>query len=526
MNTLPLWLALAGSLAASPGETAPPRVKLVVMVTVDQLVPRYLEQWRPQFTGGLARLLDGGAVFTDAFQDHALTETAPGHATVLSGRWPRHTGIISNGAGVGDSSSPLVEVSGPGASPHRFRGTALFDWIAATNPDARALSVSRKDRGAILPIGRAKQQVYWYQAGVFTTSRYYADSLPAWVRIFNARRIPFKAAGQAVTLLLPDSAYAEPDSAPWENQGRDVTFPHRLPPDSQRAAAIYAGTPWIDSLTLAFALTGVEELRVGRRRGTDLLAVSLSATDAIGHVFGPDSREIHDQVLRLDRYLGWFLDRLFDRLGEDGVVVVLTADHGVTPYPAASRARGISAYAVSLDTVLSAVNRELDAAYRSLHDPEAWLRADGGMILLEDNGRLAAAGINVDSVWTAVAGRIRALPGVARVDRLADLYAADTTEDAVARRWVHHLDPDASVPLVVTLAEPSVWSDRFAMHGQASDADAHVPLIFYGRGFRPGRYERRVATVDIAPTLARRLDVAPLSVLDGRVLVEALDPER
>lgn len=525
MITLPLWLALAGSLSASPAGAAPPRVKLVVMVTVDQLVPRYLEQWRPQFTGGLARLLDEGAVFTTAFQDHAQTETAPGHATVLSGRWPRHTGILSNRAGVGDSASPLVEVSGPGASPHRFRGTALYDWLAAANADARALSVSRKDRGAILPVGRARQHVYWYQSGVFTTSRYYADSLPAWVRVFNARRIPFKAAEQVVTLLLPDSAYPEPDSLPWENQGRNVTFPHRLPPDSQRAAAAFAGTPWIDSLTLAFALTGAEELRLGRRKGTDLLAVSLSATDAIGHVFGPDSREIHDQVLRLDRYLGWFLDRLVDRLGEDHVLVVLTADHGVTPYPAASRARGITAHAVSLDTVLAAVNRELDAAYRSLHDPEAWLRSDGGMILLEDNGRLAAAGLNLDSVWTVVAERLRAVPGVARVDRLAALYAADTTEDAVARRWVHHLSPDASVPLVVTLQEPWVWSARFAMHGQASDADTHVPLVFWGRGFRSGRYDRRVATVDIAPTLARRLDLAPLSVLDGRVLVEALDPE-
>lgn len=520
-------LVCASLLAVVPPlPSAPPRPKLVVMITVDQLVPRYLEQWRGQFSGGLARLLAEGAVFTTAFQDHALTETAPGHATVLSGRWPRHTGIISNAAGVGDSAAPLVEASGPGASPRRFQGTSFFDWLEASDPAARALSVSRKDRGAILPVGRARQHVYWYQSGVFTTSRYYADSLPTWVRVFNARRIPFKAAGQAVTPLLPDSAYAEPDSQPWENQGRDVTFPHRLPADSQRAAALYAGTPWMDSLALAFALTGAEELRLGRRKATDLLAVSLSSTDAIGHVFGPDSREIHDQVLRLDRYLGWFLDRLIARVGRDNLIVVLTADHGVTPYPAASRARGIEAYDVSLDTLLAAVNRELDAAYRSLHDPEAWLKSDGGMILLEDNGRLAAAGLNLDSVWTVVADRIGRVPGVARVDRPADFAAADTSEDAVARRWIHHLPAGASVPLVVSLREPSAWAASFAMHGQPTDADAHVPLVLWGRGFRPGRYERRAATVDIAPTLARRLSLAPLSVLDGRVLVEALDPER
>src|SRR5881296_4751344 len=108
----------------------------------------------------------------------------------------------------------------------------LFDWLQAAEPKARALSVSRKDRGAILPVGRARQQVYWYQGGIFTTSRYYADSLPAWVQAFNARRIPFRAAGRAWTLLLPASAYAEPDSVPYENLGHDFTFPHELPVDS------------------------------------------------------------------------------------------------------------------------------------------------------------------------------------------------------------------------------------------------------------------------------------------------------
>src|SRR5206468_9772386 len=121
--------------------------------------------------------------------DHAITETAPGHATILSGRWPAHTGIIRNLVGVQDSATPLIGVTGIGASPARFRGTELFDWLKAAEPTARALSVSGKDRGAILPIGRAKEQVYWYAGGVFTTSRYYADSLPLWVRVFNGERV-------------------------------------------------------------------------------------------------------------------------------------------------------------------------------------------------------------------------------------------------------------------------------------------------------------------------------------------------
>src|SRR5256712_2038697 len=299
----PVVLALGLSPAAGAPRAAPPRPKLVVVITVDQLRADYLVRWRQQLTGGFFTLLADGAVFTNAFQDHAVTETAPGHSTLLSGRWPAHTGIISNTEGVLDSTTPLLGVLGPGASPRRFRGTALFDWLKAADTTSRALSVSRKDRGAILPIGRAKAQVYWYQSGLFTTSRYYQDTLPIWVQAFNALRVPQEAAGTRWTLLRPDSVYSEPDSEPWENGGRGVAFPHALPADSAGAAAAFAGVPQMDWLTLAFALAGLEALRLGRRGPTDLLAVSLSTTDAIAHAFGPDSRELHDQILRLDVYL-------------------------------------------------------------------------------------------------------------------------------------------------------------------------------------------------------------------------------
>src|SRR3989442_1228820 len=244
-----LLLFLAG-LGAQPS----PKPRLVCVITVDQLRPDYLDRYREQLNGGLALLLKRGASFTDAYQDHAVTETAPGHSTILSGRWPAHTGIIRNSAGVPDSTAPLVGSPGPGASPVRFRGTALFDWLQAAEPGARALSVSGKDRGAILPLGRAKAQVYWYSYGAFTTSHYYADSLPTWLQTFNAQRVPFKAAGKAWTLLLPERAYHEPDSVSYENSGHDFTFPHRLPTDSDRAALALLATPGMDSLTLALAL--------------------------------------------------------------------------------------------------------------------------------------------------------------------------------------------------------------------------------------------------------------------------------
>jgi predicted AlkP superfamily pyrophosphatase or phosphodiesterase len=526
MTIIAAAASLCASLAGLPGGPAPVKPKLVVVITVDQLRADYLTRWRGQLTGGF-RLLQSGAVFTNAFQDHGVTETAPGHSTILSGRWPAHTGILTNPLGVMDSSTTLLQTGDPGASPKRFRGTTLFDWLHATSAASRALSVSRKDRGAILPIGTARQDVYWYQSGIFTTSTYYRDSLPPWVRAFNAQRIPFKAAGHEYRLLLPDTAYAEPDSVPWENGGHGVSFPHYLPTDSARAALVYPAISSMDSLTLAFALAGADAMRLGRGDVTDLLAVSLSTTDAIGHAYGPDSREIHDQVLRLDRYLAWFLDRLFSRYGRDKLVIVLTADHGVTPYPDFSRLHGHpQAEFVNLDTLVTAVNQELDHATGAT-TPRSWFEFDTGLLFLRDNGRLAALGFRPDSVVDLVARRIRAVPGVARVDAPASLAGADTTADPIARRWLHELAPDAGVALVVTLADWNAWGFpggiQIAEHGQPSDLDAHVPLIFWGQGLRGGVYGSRANTVDIAPTLARLLGLSPLSVVDGRVLTEAID---
>src|SRR5215218_764931 len=192
---LAVVLAAFGAVPAAAQAPAP-TPKLLVFITVDQLRPDYFTRWPGQLTGGLGRLWNGGAVFTNAHQDHAVTETAPGHASVMSGRFPRGTGIVSNDQGVLDPQTRLLGTDGVGASPFRFRGSVLFDWMRVKDPRTRAISVSRKDRGAILPMGRAHQTVLWYGFnGTFTTSSYYADTLPSWVRRFNARRLPQAQAG-------------------------------------------------------------------------------------------------------------------------------------------------------------------------------------------------------------------------------------------------------------------------------------------------------------------------------------------
>jgi hypothetical protein len=427
---------------------------------------------------------------------------------------------VSNRQGVLDPQAPLLGARGDPASPFRFRGTTLGDWMRAAHPGSRALSVSRKDRGAILPMGRAKQSVFWYAAnGTFTTSTYYADTLPAWVVAFNERRLPQQWAGKSWDLLLDPSAYTEPDTVPTESGSQDFVFPHRLPADPVRAAAALSGYPMMDELTFALALEGVRAMRLGEGPTADLLAVSLSTTDAVGHRFGPDSRELHDQILRLDRYLGAFLDSLFKLRDSTRVVLALTADHGVTPIPEAT-----SRYPnqrVGRVNVIPAVV-PLFASLRAAGVDTSAFDFDEGILFL-DEAALSRAGLRADAVARTFANEVAKVRGVLRVDRVSTLASRDTTTDYVARRWLHMLPPDLHAAAVVTLRPYWYWYGvNYPTHFSPHDSDANVPVLFYGAGVRPGRYTSRALVVDIAPTLAAVVGVRPTEQLDGKVLREAI----
>lgn len=514
-----LACALAACAAAPAASQTAQTPRLLVFITVDQMRPDYFTRWPGQLNGGLARLWNGGAVFTDAHQDHAITETAPGHSVVMSGRFPRGTGIVSNTSGVyPDPQTRLVGYDSVGSSPFRFRGSVLFDWIRTRDARSRALSVSRKDRGAILPLGRAHQSVFWYAPnGSFVTSTYYADSLPRWVRDFNARRLPQAYAGAAWTLAAPASQYAEKDDVPIENRGRNV-FPHRFPSTPDSAAAAFASYPQMDSVTLQVALAGMRAMGLGDGPATDVLAVSLSSTDAVGHAYGPDSREIHDQVLRLDRWLGAFLDSVYAGREPSSVVVALTADHGVTPFPEVAD----PAHAAAMHVSEAPLDDWISAAASRYGVPAAAIAFEEGGLLRLDPPAFARAGRDPGAFAGEFAAFARTLPGVLRADLVADLARGDTINDSVTRRWLHMVPRDLPFYAAVTLRPGFVWGDRpFAEHGSPSDMDSHVPIIFYGAPFRPGRYNVFARTADIAPTLARALGVNPTEAIDGRVLVPA-----
>jgi predicted AlkP superfamily pyrophosphatase or phosphodiesterase len=528
---LVLFLTPACAQVRSPATSAHPT--LLVFVTVDQMRADYFQRFDKQLTGGLRRLYDGGSVFLEGYQDHGITETAPGHAATMSGRFPVHTGIVMNGQGVNDVPNASI-IGGAGdavdyaASPARFQGTTLTDWLKAANPSMRFLSVSRKDRGAILPIGRSKGNVYWWTMSnaTFSTSRYYADTLPTWVRRFNARKLGQQYAGKAWSLLLPANAYPEPDSVSVENRGVNNVFPHPVPTDSMTAARSAPAFPWMDEITLQFALAGLQELELGTAPNrTDILAVSLSTTDAIGHAFGPDSRELHDQILRLDRSLGVFFDSLFKLRDEGQIVIALTGDHGMAPYPTLKSTiyPNHDAKLVSIEAEWRAFRGRLSAAGV---DSSAVVREDAALVVLAKPEAFAKAHVNADSAIQSFGREAMKVPGVLRADLMTALAKADTTTDAIARRWLHMFPPTGPVRLIVTLTPYSYWggpgSAPIATHGSPHDYDAHVPIVFYGAGVKQGKFSEFVRVVDMAPTLAALVGVPPLEALDGHVLQQAI----
>lgn len=515
MSRWPIVLAALSLTHLSLPAQAP--VRLVIHLDVDQLRPDYLGRWEGEFSGGLGTLLRDGVVFLAGEQDHAMTDTAPGHATMLTGRTPAQVGIVSNDLGVPDPLAPLLSGTGAGASPARVRGTTLYDWLRAADPATRVLSISRKDRSAILPIGRAKVAVFWWAKGVFTTSRWYADTLPTWLQQWNARDPVEQLRGSSWTLLRDPASYPEVDDRPFEAGGSDRTFPHRLPEDWTMAAGELEYRSMMDSLTLDAAWHGVRAMQLGTRDGIDMLAISLSTLDNIGHRWGPGSLEVHDHVLRLDRWLGQFLDSLATQVPLDEIVLSLAADHGVQEFPEAGQGGRQS---------LTPLVRALNSRVRERWAIDLAARAQGGLIVA-DRLALVSRGVDLDSLEAALTLEILALPGVTRVFTPRSLATAPP-DAATAGLWLRSIPAGVEWLVAAELEDHWMWNTArtSTSHGTTALVNRRVPIIFRVPGLAPARPSRVIRTVDIAPTLAVLLGIIPTEPLEGVPLPEVVGPRR
>jgi hypothetical protein len=387
--------------------------------------------------------------------------------------------------------------------------------MRAADPATRVLSVSYKDRGAILTIGRARVPIYWFADGKFTTSTWYADSLPGWLRRYNERDFVSRLTGHRWDLLNPRPYYKEQDERSYENGGSSNVFPHLLTGDRQTIIREIQYFPAFDSLTLDLALTGMRELGLGLRDGPDLMAISLSVTDKIGHRYGPGSLEMHDNILRLDRSLDWFLDSLDARVGRNHLVISLASDHGGQDFPANGIGGRIR---------LKAVTASLNEAVADRWSIDLGADEDRGLVFA-DVAALTARGVDVDSIRAALVDTVSRLPGVRRVFTPA-LLARSGDHEAVM--WQRLIPAGLDWLVAVSLEEGWLWTDNGMItdHGTTSRVDVLIPIIVRAAGVTPRLVMRPVAAVDLAPTLAALLGIVPTEPLDGRPLAEVVGHPR
>lgn len=529
---------LVGPLAAQE-EAAPPR--LAVVITVDQMRADFLVRFRPHFgEGGFARLLSG-ADYRNCHYGHAITTTAPGHATILSGVNAQVHGIIGNewldpktyiqGNAVEDVDSPLVGLppragrypnavlaAKAGRSPRNFLGTTVGDRLKARyGAAAKVYGVADKDRSAILPAGPKADGAYWTEEGVFVTSTFYRAALPEWIQEFNARRNAAQYMGQTWDRLREKELYDRvqgPDGGPGEeaSAGMPVTFPkHIVGSGSETSGAFFSAfdrTPWNNELVAELATLAIDAEQLGRDDTPDLLAIGFSQPDTMGHTYGPDSHEAMDTYLRLDRTLATFLDQLDAKVGLAHCVVVLTADHGVCPLPEKVQMdKGPEAAGrIDIELVRRSLNDALTAAFGALPPELSWVMGDGYGLRLHP-AALQARDVPLDRAARELKAAILRDPRFVAAYTRAELTQGEPLDawGEMMRRSYH---PERSPDVMFVLRENFITRRHGGTnHGMPHSYDTHVPQVWFGAGVTPGVHTERVAVEDIAPTLAGLLGV-------------------
>ena len=510
------------------------RPKLIVFLVVDGLPQRQVTAYRDQLApDGFARFLDRGAWFTQAHYAHAYTVTAAGHATMLTGAYPDRTGIIGNewrdpatGAPVYNTGDTSVTYIGntterlDGTSPRNLKVETVGDGLRRADQRSKVIAISGKDRGAILLAGKSGvAYMYMDDTGQFASSSYYMQQHPSWVADFNARKPADKYFKTEWKPLLPEVAYARsvPDGQPWFG-------PHggKLPmlmgaPTAAPGPAFYnalLASPFIDALTLDFARAAIDGEGLGRDEATDILAVSLSGHDYVNHSWSAESRLSHDHFLRLDRLLQAFFHDLDASIGAGNYLALLTADHGFMPAPEMAAASGEPAGRINGGQLLARLNAGLEKRFG-----QPRLASFSASSLLLDKRAIERSNLEADALAAEAQTLLMAQPGIAAAYTRRELQSGSRASapffDALRKSW----HPDVSGDVQYTLKPNWMFGTATATHGSPHEYDNHVPLLFWGPAWvRPGRIDTAVDVVDIAPTLARMLGVAPPPASEGKPL--------
>ena len=484
----------------------PAHPKLVVAIAVDQFRYDYLTRFRADYTGGFKTLLLQGAVFTNARYEHVPTVTAIGHSTFLSGATPSMSGIIGNewfdresGKKVTSVTDASVQLLGgsenpTGSSPRRMLVSTLGDEMKMVEPRTKVVGISLKDRSAILPAGHMADGAYWFDnnSGGFVSSTYYFPDLPGWVKEFNGSH--------------PADHYA---GKQWSGK----TF---VAPGPKLYASLPA-SPWGNELIEAFAEHALQSEQMGHGPETDLLAISFSSNDYVGHAVGPDDPAVRDMADRTDKLIAKLFGFLDQRVGMRNVVVVLTADHGVAPVPEVNQKRRMPGGRLTVDPG-DAVQQALTARYGA----GKWIASTIEYGVYLDWNVVDEKKLSRRDVLELATETVRALPHIFRVYSRDSLMKGEVQHDPVGEKVTNGFFAQRAAD-VFYLPEPYWLSGKTGTtHGTPFGYDTHVPLIFLGPGIKPGIYNEAIRPNDIAPTLATLLSVETPSGSVGRALEEIL----
>jgi predicted AlkP superfamily pyrophosphatase or phosphodiesterase len=492
----------------------------VVGIVIDQFRYDYLTRFRADYKGGLDRMMRQGAVFTNARYAQSPTVTAVGHSIFLTGAMPAMSGIVANAwydretgkqvTSVCDYSRKTVgaETAVPGArcedwdpaSPGRLLVSTVGDELRNRDERSKVFGISLKARSAILPSGHRANGAFWFddKSGAFISSDFYFPELPKWVKDFNAQKLA--------------NAYVDQK---W--QGFDSWNFHAAA-GSKRTYEKLPASPWGNELIEKLAERAIVAEKLGQGDATDLLTVSFSSNDYVGHQVGPDAPEVRDMALRVDALIGKLFEVVSQRVGMENAVFVLSADHGVAPTVDVQEQRRMPGG--TIDANVDKIVRS--ALIKKFGDGDLVLSFVDNSFYL-DYKAIEQRKLDVSAIYRTAADALMADPKahVARVfnrDQLSQGIAGDFVSSAVFNGFNQERSGD-----IFVIFEPyRVPTRKGAAHSSPYNYDTHVPVIFFGAGVKPGWRHENIQVNDIAPTLATLMDVELPTGASGRVLTQIL----
>ncbi len=508
---------------------AVPQPKLIVIISIDQMRGDYLYRWDRFWIGGFRRLLEHGRSFSQCFYEHANCQTGPGHATLATGTYPAQHSIVTNV--FYDRNSRTFFYCAEDSVAHQqgrsllaptfLKVPTLGDFLKEHLPRARVVSIAHKDRVAILTGGYLPDLVVWFdpKTGQWTHSAYYGDTLPQWLQRWAAAFPVTRWQRWQWTPMGSSAMYLTADSVPWEGSfpGGSNHFPHQLPDTSHFATFLkaYLCSPPAVADIFHLSEAAIEAESLGKDSIPDLLFIGISATDYLGHRFGPDSREIAELFLAVDRYLGMFLHFLDSTVTD--YLLVLTADHGVCPIPEYLQRLELNAGRLYADSIRTYLESKFHQHFGT--PPTPWVEAIVPPSVFLNHQAAEHLGIAWQTVLDSAIIWLSWYRGIHLAITPDMLFDPQCTLLPQQKRWLRNdIYPGRTGDILIQPQPFWIFGKKTAMHGYWYEYDRYVPLVFYGYGVTPGKMPTRCEPIDIVPTILQQLQLPQPAWLPGHPL--------